>query len=278
MSPNASALARQLDKPLVVFDLEHTGSKKEVRGITEFAAIVALPDGDFRRYATLVNPGPAAQFNSYVCELTGIWPETVAAAPGWRDVMHEFVLGHQGSVWVGFNSRGSDIPLVREECLRLGVALPELLQLDLMHVGDKKGSLSARVAQAVPGFDTQGAHRAEADALMTMALLEAELPHLDEQALRQQLYPYGARGNSHSRKPARGQAEKVRFLVEPGEQRRGAAWSHGEHAWLRNQFDNGMTLADMAARLGRTSYAVLCALHKLELITKGELRRQAKAQ
>ena len=39
-TPHLFNLSRQLARPLIVFDIEHTGSKAEERGITEFACLV----------------------------------------------------------------------------------------------------------------------------------------------------------------------------------------------------------------------------------------------
>jgi hypothetical protein len=71
------------------------------------------------------------------------------------------------------------------ESRRLGHELAPFTQLDLLRVGKPlDGGLARRVAQMVPGFDTRGAHRAQKDALMTLALLEAQLPHISETELR----------------------------------------------------------------------------------------------
>lgn len=69
--PNTLALARRLSKPIIIFDLEHTGSAGEHRCITDFGAILVTPDGDISTYASLVKPPKGTQFNPIVCRLTG---------------------------------------------------------------------------------------------------------------------------------------------------------------------------------------------------------------
>lgn len=115
--PNTLALARRLSKPIIIFDLEHTGSAGEHRCITDFGAILVTPDGDISTYASLVKPPKGTQFNPIVCRLTGIFPHTVEDASGWENALHEFVLRNQSVLWVGFSSRSSDTPIVYKETL-----------------------------------------------------------------------------------------------------------------------------------------------------------------
>lgn len=283
MYPNTLALARRLSKPVISFDLEHTGSAGEHRCITDFGAILVTPDGDISSYASLVRPPEGTQFNPIVCRLTGIFPHTVEEASGWEKALHEFVLPNQGALWVGFSSRSSDTPLVYKESRRLGIELAPFMQLDLLRVGKPlEGGLARRVAQMAPGFDTCGAHRAQQDALMTLVLLEAQLPHITETELRDQLAPpppnsmLGAwRGPGP--KPPRGERRNMdvsQFLVRAGTKRIGQPWSEDEVLWLCRQFrGKKKTIEELAILNGRTSFSVACTLHKAGLIQTSERNR-----
>lgn len=175
--PNVIALACRVGRPIVVFDLEHTGGTKENRAITELAALVVTPDGRVSSYSTLVKPPEGTVFVPMISAKTGIWPSTVARAPEWRAVMWAFVIPHRQSVWCGFNSRACDIPALVAECLRVNVSLPSPPQLDLRQVPGISGSLSERVKAVLPDLDTEGAHVAAHDVRMTALLLNALLPH-----------------------------------------------------------------------------------------------------
>jgi DNA polymerase III epsilon subunit-like protein len=281
MYPNTIALARRLSKPIVSFDLEHTGGKGEGRAITDFGAMVVTPDGDVSSYSTLVKPAAGAEFSSYVSRLTGIYPETVEHAPGWEKVHHEFVSLHLGSLWVGFNSRTCDTPLVRKESGRLGHELEPLLQLDLIRVGTLQGRLAERVQQLVPGFDTSGAHRGLKDALMTLTLLEAQLPLLTELELKNQLAPPAPQGpkvprgrlSAEELAAGRRKLDVSLFLVAPGTvrigQRNGQPWSDDEIIWVCRQYRGGKkSIHELSELNGRSAYGVACALFKQGIISE----------
>lgn len=186
MLHNTRALAAKINKPLVIFDLEHTGGKKEVRHITEFAAVIVTPSGELEGYSSLVRPPSGTPFNPYVVRLTGISPKTVEKAPGWNAVAADAILPYQDAVWVGFNSRAADMPVVLAECQRLSIEFKAPnLHLDLMRLTALKGSLSERVAQVAPELDISGIHRAAKDALLTLWLLEATLPQLTPTQIRE---------------------------------------------------------------------------------------------
>lgn len=189
MYPHTTALARHLAKPIVAFDLEHTGGANATRSITDFGAVRITPDSDVQHYSSLVKPHACAVFNPHVSRLTGIYPSTVKNAPSWEQLLHEFVLPHEDALWVGFNSLSCDVPMLYRDSHRIGHALDLRDQLDLMRVGNLTGSLSKRVAAIRPDFDTSGAHRGLQDALMTLVLLEALLPQLThEEVLLQRVH------------------------------------------------------------------------------------------
>jgi DNA polymerase III epsilon subunit-like protein len=131
MYPNTLALARSLSKTVIAYDLEHTGIAGEHHCITDFGAMLVTPAGDISSYASLVRPPEGTQFNRIVCRLTGIFPHTVENAPGWERVLEEFVRPNLDALWVGFNSRTTDTPLVYKESQRLGHELAPFTQLDL---------------------------------------------------------------------------------------------------------------------------------------------------
>lgn len=277
MYENTIALARRISKPVVTFDLEHTGVGGGGRSITDFGAMLITPDGEVTSYASLVKPPESAIFNPYVCNLTGIYPETVADAPSWEQVLHDFVLPNREALWVGFACRTCDTPLVLTESRRIGHELDRLDQFDLMRVGTLKGSLTVRLAQLVPDFDTSGAHRGLKDAVMTLALLEAQLPFITEVELSNQRVIHVPR-SPRVRKPrlteeglaARGKRalDVSQFLVAPGTLRKGQPWTEDEVIWVCRQYRaKKHSIAELAVLNGRSAYGVACALLKEGVVT-----------
>ncbi|MBK3780027.1 3'-5' exonuclease [Paraburkholderia aspalathi] len=288
MYPNTIALARRLSKSIVAYDLEHTGGAKGSRAITDFGAMLVTPDGDVSSYTSLVKPPDGTPFNPIVCRLTGIYPNTVKNAPGWEKVVTEFILPNHQALWVGFNSRTCDTPVVYSETRRVGHELAPVTQLDLMRIGNLEGSLSKRVAQLVPGFDTSGAHRALEDAVMTLVLLEAQLPDITSQELADQLAPpppnsaLTAQQRQQQKRRLAGvvmrKGDVTQFLVKEGATRHGAPWTEFEVSWIRSQFlSRKKTVDELAMLNGRTSLANACALHKHGVISDADRDRYRPA-
>jgi DNA polymerase III epsilon subunit-like protein len=273
MFPNTIALARRLAKPVVAFDLEHTGGAGEARAVTDFGAMLVTPEGTVTSYATLVRPPAGIEFNSYVCRLTGIYPHTVKDAPCWEKVLLEFVLPYQHALWVGFNSRANDTPLVRKESLRLGHELAPFDQLDLMRV-EGEGSLSKRLLKLVPDYDASGAHRGLKDADMTLTLLEYSLPTLTAAQIDNLRGGVPSRSGTVQKRVERSHAPRQpmdvsQFLVAPGERRNGQPWTADEVRWVCRQYRGGKkTVEELAVLNGRSPYGVACALHKEGVITQ----------
>lgn len=285
--PNTLALARRLAKPVVTFDLEHTGGAGAGRAVTDFGAYRVTPDGEVSSFSTLVKPPETAVFNPYVCSLTGIYPETLVDAPDWEHVLQGFVLPNRDALWVGFACRSCDTPLVLNESRRIGHELHRLDQFDLMRMGgDLKGSLSVRLAQLVPEFDTTGAHRGLKDALMTLALLEAQLPAISDVQFDGQRGIHGPR-TPRVKKPrltpealsagGKRALDVSQFLVAPGTLRKGQPWTEDEVIWVCKQYlGKKQTVAELGVLNGRSTYGVACALFKEGVITAEE-RDQYKA-
>lgn len=173
-TPKIRKLSGILGRPIVVFDIEHTGYVDGAVGVTEFAAIVFNEGGETDRINTLVNPG-MEKFNPYAMRISRLSPAVLRRAPDYRGSAGGFVLGHQHAVWSGFNSNKSDLPILRKEHARLGIKNPEFdHRLDVMNLAGslgRKGSLSAIVGEIDPEFSAD-AHVAMADVSMTVFLLE----------------------------------------------------------------------------------------------------------
>lgn len=186
-APKTQWFSEQIGRPLVFFDIEHTGGKTEERGITELACLVVTPGGVEVGIQTLINPGAEVSFNPWVTKITGISPSKVAHSPRWTDACAPFVFSHEYSVWCGFNSRSCDVPVIQREHARFGLRVPTFdHQIDLMRLlrmEGESGSLSELVKRHVPEA-TFKAHRAMADAYMTLALFEQFAQRL-ESRLRQ---------------------------------------------------------------------------------------------
>lgn len=109
----------QLNKPLIVFDLETTGISISNDRIVEIACIKVFPDGREETRTERINPG--MPIPAEVTAIHGISDADVADKPSFAELAHELANFMQGCDFAGFNSNKFDFPLLVEEFLRAGV-------------------------------------------------------------------------------------------------------------------------------------------------------------
>lgn len=108
-----------LQKPLVVFDLETTGLDLVKDRIIQISYIKVYPDGKEERGNELINPErPIPQL---VTELTGISDDDVKDKPTFKELAQTIADKFTGCDFAGFNSNHFDVPLLAEEFLRAGI-------------------------------------------------------------------------------------------------------------------------------------------------------------
>ena len=108
-----------LQKPLVVFDLETTGLDLVKDRIIQISYIKVYPEGKEERGDELINPErPIPQL---VTELTGISDDDVKDKPTFKELAQTIADKFTGCDFAGFNSNHFDVPLLAEEFLRAGI-------------------------------------------------------------------------------------------------------------------------------------------------------------
>ena len=108
-----------LQKPLVIFDLETTGLDLVKDRIIQLSYIKVSPDGNEKRGNIIINPGKP--ISSEVTELTGISDADVAGKPTFKEIAAKLSEEFKGCDFAGFNSNHFDIPMLAEEFLRAGI-------------------------------------------------------------------------------------------------------------------------------------------------------------
>ena len=108
-----------LQKPLVVFDLETTGLDLVKDRIIQISYIKVYPNGNEERGDELINPErPIPQL---ITELTGISDDDVKDKPTFKELAQTIADKFTGCDFAGFNSNHFDVPLLAEEFLRAGI-------------------------------------------------------------------------------------------------------------------------------------------------------------
>jgi len=174
-------LALEMDRPLVVFDIESTGVNARQDRIIELAAIRIEPDGTETAKCWLLNP--EVPIPSETTEIHGITNEIVRECPTFADKADEIEKFFEGCDVSGFNCDRFDIPCLEEEFARTGrnFASGDRRHVDVQRLYHKKEprDLTAAV-QFYCGRDHAGAHGAEADARATLDVLKAQLERYDD--------------------------------------------------------------------------------------------------
>ena len=171
----------QLERPLVFFDTETTGVNPRMDRIVEIACVKVHPDGRREEWVRRLDPGvriPAA-----ATAVHGIRDEDVAGLPTFRDVAPELVRFLEGCDLGGYNISGFDLPALRVEFLRAGVAFDvagrRLVDAQRIFFVREPRHLAA-AARYYCGAEHNGAHGALADAEMTRRVLEGQLARYED--------------------------------------------------------------------------------------------------
>jgi DNA polymerase III subunit epsilon len=170
-----------LERPLVVFDTETTGTNSRSDRIVEIACVKIYPDGRREDWERRLNPGIPIPAGSTA--IHGISDADVAAAPRFRDVAAELAAYLEGCDLAGYNIAGFDLPVLRAEFLRAGVPF-EVSDRRLVDAQRIFFSREPRHLAAAARFYCQsehdGAHGARADAEMTLRVLVGQLERYAE--------------------------------------------------------------------------------------------------
>ena len=108
-----------INKPLVIFDLESTGLDLVNDRIIQISYIKVMPSGEEIRESFNVNPGKPIP--ELVTQLTGISDADVADAPCFKQLAATLAVKFKGCDFAGFNSNHFDVPMLAEEFLRAGI-------------------------------------------------------------------------------------------------------------------------------------------------------------
>lgn len=174
-----------IQKPLVIFDLETTGLDFVKDRVIQLSYIKIMPDGNEKRENLTINPlMPIPQF---VTELTGISDADVADKPTFKQLAPRLAEEFKGCDFAGYNSNNFDIPLLCEEFLRSGIDFDfnKCRMIDAMAIFRKQERRNLAAAykfycgrKMEEDFE---AHRADQDTEATYRVLMGQLDKYSEE-------------------------------------------------------------------------------------------------
>jgi len=174
----------RLKRPLAFIDLETTGTNLACDHIIEIAIVRLNVDGTRQIKRKLLNPSVPIPAGS--TDIHGYTDEMVKEAPVFKQVANEIKQFIENCDLCGYNSNRFDVPMLVEEFLRAGLEF-DISHRKLVDVQKIFHQMEQRTLSAAYKFycdkNLDGAHTAEADAVATWEVLEAQItryPQLGE--------------------------------------------------------------------------------------------------
>ncbi len=166
----------KLSRPLIVFDLETTGTWVEKDRIVEIGMIKLLLDGSRHDYIKRVNPGMPIPLN--VSRIIDITDDDVKNAPRFKDIAKEVLEFICDSDIGGFNILRFDLPVLEREFLDAGISFHwrERNIYDaqkVYHIPEKRDLTAAY--QLYCNKALENAHSALGDAEATVEIFNAQI-------------------------------------------------------------------------------------------------------
>jgi DNA polymerase III subunit epsilon len=171
----------KLKNPLVIFDLETTGTDVVNDRIVEISYLKVYPDGREESKTMLVNPG--RPIPAEVTAIHGISDDDVKDSPPFNMIAQTLANEFEGCDFAGFNSNKFDIPLLAEEFLRTNVDfdMKKRKFVDVMVIFMKMEQRNLAAAyKFYCNKELTNAHSAEADTRATFEILQSQIGRYED--------------------------------------------------------------------------------------------------
>ena len=166
----------KLDKPVVFFDLETTGTNTVQDRIVEISYLKVWPNGNEDMHTRRVNPEMHIPEES--TKVHGITDDDVRNCPTFKEIAKGIARDFEGSDIAGFNSNRFDVPLLAEEFLRAEVDIDlsrhRFIDVQVIFHKMEQRTLSAAY-RFYCGKELTDAHSADGDTRATYEVLMAQL-------------------------------------------------------------------------------------------------------
>jgi DNA polymerase-3 subunit epsilon len=180
--PKTTEKFLELERPLVFFDLETTGTNVASDRIIELCAIKLNPDGSQDELYEILDP--TIPIPEGATAVHGFTNEMVTGKPTFAEKAELFADFFCNCDLGGYNIKRFDVPMLMEEFARLGkypVKVSEAKMVDVMGIYHQREKRD--LAAAVRFYcdrDHDGAHSAKADVLATIDVLKQQLLRYDD--------------------------------------------------------------------------------------------------
>lgn len=171
-----------IQRPIIFFDLETTGTNVAKDHIVELCYIKIFPNGNEETKSMRIKPvdsiGNTIHIPKETTDIHGIHDEDVKDCPTFKEVAQELINVFHDCDLAGYNSNYFDIPMLVEEFLRAGINI-DFSNCKFIDVCVIFKKMEQRTLSAAYKFycekDLENAHSALADTRATLQVLEAQL-------------------------------------------------------------------------------------------------------
>jgi len=165
-----------LNKPIIVFDLEATGTNVAADRIVEICALKINPNGSEEVRTRRIHP--TIPIPAEVVKIHGISDADVKEEPTFKSIARGLLDFIGNADLAGYNSNKFDVPMLIEEFYRAGIEFP-MEDRNLIDVQNIFHQMEQRTLVAAVKFycnrEHVGAHGAEADVRATYDVLLAQI-------------------------------------------------------------------------------------------------------
>jgi DNA polymerase-3 subunit epsilon len=178
LGPRFAEFVEGLERPIVFFDTETTGTDPQSDRIVEICMLrVSPPPAGIEKPRTWrINPGVRIPLEA--SQIHGIYNEDVADAPGFGDVAEEILGVLEEADLAGFNVGRFDIRILQSELLRVGKSLDPSTSniVDVQVIFHQREPRNLRAAlRFYRDKELVDAHGAEADTIASLEVLAGQL-------------------------------------------------------------------------------------------------------
>lgn len=179
-----STLVASLQRPLVFFDIEATGTDPLSDRIVELSVLRVGPEGVEPIRTWRVKPGIRIPIEA--TEIHGISNEDVASAPSFEDIADEVLASLEDADFAGFAIGRFDVRIVQAELVRAGktldVSAKRVIDAQVIYHRREPRNLSAAL-RFYKDKELEGAHGAAADTIASLEVFAGQLDRYEDLSL-----------------------------------------------------------------------------------------------
>ena len=182
LSPRFAAFVSGLDRPIVFFDIEATGTDPVADRILELSVVRVLPSGIIEPARTW-RIDPQVKIPAEASEIHGIKNADLAGAPRFVDVAADIASAFTGADLAGFSISRFDVRILQAELVRAGrtleVSRTRIVDAQVIYHQREPRNLAAAL-KFYRDRELVDAHGAEADTVASLEVFAGQLERYDD--------------------------------------------------------------------------------------------------